>query len=312
MPPAHLLETPAPLGYSCVMQDAQELKSLKVPKWPFFFADALMLGLAYYVNCQGKLPLPLDQIITIAICVALGALLGILPYLLEYRAVIKYGALIKLIETSTLCSATEKIQDLEGFVAQITSANDHLQTAQAQADKTAGLARDLTDRMAVEVRDFTAFMQKANDGEKATLRLEVEKFRRAENDWLNVVVHMLDHVFALNRAAAHSGQEKLIAQLGQFQHACRDAARRVGLVPLLAAPGDMFDVQRHQLAEGNPPTTAGVVAEMIALGFTFQGKLIRPAVVRVEGEALDAKPEGSPPIPVAGDQSRLALGSTPA
>ena len=44
---------------------------------------------------QMGLPLPLDQIITLAICVALGALLGILPYLLEYRAVIKYGALLR-------------------------------------------------------------------------------------------------------------------------------------------------------------------------------------------------------------------------
>jgi molecular chaperone GrpE (heat shock protein) len=294
------------------MQDAQELTALKVPKWPFFLADALMLGLAYFVNWQGTLPLPLDQIITIVICVALGALLGILPYLLEYRAVIKYGALIKLIETSTLCSATEKIQDLEGLVAQITSANDNLQTAQAQADKTAGLARDITDRMSTEVRDFTAFMQKANDGEKATLRLEVEKLRRTENDWLGIVVFMLDHVFALNRAAAHSGQEKLIAQLGQFQNACRDAARRVGLVPVLAVPGEPFDPQRHQLVEGNPPATAGVVAEMIALGFTFQGKLIRLAVVWVEGEAFDARTDASRRSPAAGDQSQLPLGSTPA
>jgi molecular chaperone GrpE (heat shock protein) len=300
------------LDYCRAMQDAQEFKTLKVPKWPFFLANALMLGLAYFVNWQGKLPLPLDQVITLATCVALGALLGILPYLLEYRAVIKYGALIKLIETSTLCSATEKIQDLEGFVAQITSAKDNLQNAQAQADKTAILARDITDRMAVEVRDFTAFMQKANDGEKATLRLEVEKLRRAENDWLHVVVHMLDHIFALNRAAAHSGQEKLIAQLGQFQSACRDAARRVGLVPLLAAPGDPFDAQRHQLVEGDPPTTAGVVSEMIALGFTFQGKLIRPAVVRVTGKTLEAPADDPSTISAAADQSQLPLGSTPA
>lgn len=294
------------------MQDAQELKALTVPKWPFFLADALMLGLAYFVNWQGKLPLPIDQIITIAICVALGALLGILPYLLEYRAVIKYGALIKLIETSTLCSATEKIQDLEGFVAQITSAQDNLQTVQAQADKTATLARDITDRMAVEVRDFTAFMQKANDGEKATLRLETEKLRRAENDWLNVVVHMLDHVFALNRAAVNSGQEKLTQQLTQFQNACHDVARRVGLVPLLAAPGVPFDAQRHQLVDGKSPAAAGMVAEVVALGFTFQGKLIRPVVVRLKEEGAESKVDPSSASPAPAGQSQLSLDSTPA
>lgn len=288
------------------MQEAPERKAPKVPKWPFFLADGLMLGLASYVNWQGKLPLPLDQIITIAVCVALGALLGILPFLLEYRA------LLKLIETSSLDSATEKIQDLAGFVAQIISATDHLQTVQVQADKTAGLAREITDRMTAEVRDFTTFMQKANDGEKATLRLEVEKLRRAENDWLNIVIYMLDHVFALNRAAVHSGQEKLIAQLGQFQNACRDAARRVGLVPILAAPGDAFDAQRHQLVEGNPPPSAAVIAEMMALGFSFQGRLIRPVMVRIEQAMFNAKIDAAAQVAVSGDQSQLPLGATPA
>ncbi len=123
---------------------------------------------------------------------------------------------------------------------------------------------------------------------------------------------MLDHVFALNRAAAHSGQEKLIAQLGQFQNACRDAARRVGLVPLLAAPGEAFDAQRHQSVAGDAPAAAGVVAEQIALGFTFQGKLIRTAVVRVEPAGAELNPGQLPPITTGGDQSQLPLSSTPA
>ena len=157
-----------------LMQDALESKELKVPKWPFFLGDAIMLGLAYYIYWQaGKLPLDRWELTALGVCAALGALLGILPYLLEYRAVIKYGALIKLIETSSLCAATEKISNLESCVAQLTSATDHLQTAQSQADKTAGLAKEITERMSAEVREFTAFLQKANDSEKSTLRLEV-------------------------------------------------------------------------------------------------------------------------------------------
>jgi len=264
------------------MHEAQDFKDLKVPKWPFFLGDAIMLGLGYYIFWQGKLPLPLNEIIALGVCVALGALLGILPYLLEYRAVIKYGALIKLIETSSLCAATEKISNLESCVAQITSATDHLQTAQSQADKTAGLAKEISDRMSAEAREFTAFLQKANDGEKATLRLETDKLRRAEADWLGVLVHVLDHIFALTRAAERSGQENLIAQLNQFQNACRDAARRVGLVPLLATPGEPFDAQRHQLPEKAEVPAGAIIGEVLVTGYTFQGKLIRPVVVRVQ------------------------------
>ncbi|MFO1512057.1 MAG: nucleotide exchange factor GrpE [Verrucomicrobiota bacterium] len=292
------------------MQDAQELKELKVPKWPFFLGDAIMLGLAYYIYWQGKLPLGHWEVAALGICAGLGAVLGILPYLLEYRAVIKYGALIKLIETSSLCAATEKISDLESCVAQITNATGHLQTAQSQADKTAGLAKEITDRMSAEVREFTAFLQKANDGEKATLRLETEKLRRAEAEWLGVLVHILDHVFALTRAAERSGQETLIAQLNQFQNACREASRRVGLVPLLAAPGETFDAHRHQLPEGGAAPKDATIGEVLATGFTFQSKLIRPVMVHVQGgEAAAGAAESTKAVAEESPPSQLPLGT---
>lgn len=293
------------------MQDAQDLKELKVPKWPFFLGDAIMLGLAYYIYWQAnKLPLDRWELSAIGVCAALGALLGILPYLLEYRAVIKYGALIRLIETSSLCAATEKISNLESCVAQISSATDHLQNAQSQADKTAGLAKEITERMSAEVREFTAFLQKANDTEKSTLRLEVEKLRRAEADWLGVLVHILDHVFALTRAAERSGQETLIAQLNQFQNAVRDTARRVGLVPVLAAPGDAFDAQRHQVPEGGEIPSGASIGEVLATGFSFQGKAIRPVMVRIQGETAGNAATESHESPASETpQSQLSLGS---
>jgi len=50
-----------------------------------------------------------------------------------------------------------------------------------------------------------------NDSEKTTLRLEVEKLRRGELEWLQALVHILDHVFALHTAAMHSGDVKFAA-----------------------------------------------------------------------------------------------------
>src|SRR5688572_25568894 len=207
----------------------------RMPKWPFFLGDAFLLGMAYFIYWESKIPLSRWELTAGGVCVALGAVFGILPYLLEYRG------LLKLAEISTLESVTEKIQKLEAVAAQINGATNNWQSAQEQADKTAALAREIADRMAAEARDFSEFMEKLNQGEKTNLRLEVEKLRRAEVDWLNVLVHTLDHVYALYHAAERSGQGNLTGQLGQFQNACRDAARRVGLLPLLANHADPFD-----------------------------------------------------------------------
>jgi molecular chaperone GrpE (heat shock protein) len=296
------------------MHEAQDLKELKVPKWPFFLGDAIMLGLAYYIYWQaGKLPLDRWEITALGVCTALGALLGILPYLLEYRAVLKYGALLKLIETSSLCAASEKISNLESCVAQITNAMDFLQTAQAHAEKTAGLTKEVSDRMSAEAREFAAFLQRTNDGEKATLRLESEKLRRAEAEWLGVLVHILDHIFALTSAAERSGQQNVITQLNQFQNACREAARRVGLSPVLATPGEPFDAQRHQSPDGAEVAKDARIGDVLATGFTFQSKLIRPVMVRVQDEKTltSAAEQSKKVVQEQSPQSELSLG-TPA
>jgi len=276
---------------------------IRLPKWPFFLGDALLLGVACFIYWESKYPLGRWEITACAVCVALGAVLGILPYLLEYRA------LLKRIEAGALESVTEKIQKLETLAAQISSATNHWQSAQDQADKTAALAREIADRMGAEVRDFSAFMEKIDQGEKANLRLEVEKLKRAENDWLNVLVHLLDHVYALYHAAERSAQANLISQVGQFQNACRDAARRVGLVPVIANQEETFDGKRHQLPNGETPPEGAVVAEMLATGYTFQGKFIRPVLVRTQGNGAAETSEGKTPAPPTG-QSQLPLEST--
>jgi hypothetical protein len=81
----------------------------------------------------------------------------------------------------------------------------------------------------------------------------------------------------------------LIAQLSNFQNACRDAARRVGLTPFAAEAAEPFDEKRHQLLEGQKtPADGAIIAETLATGYTFQGRLLRPALVRLResnGEA---------------------------
>lgn len=265
----------------------------KVPKWPFLLGDALLLAAAYFLIQQAAHPIGRWEIITAAACVALGAVLGALPFILDYRAA---G---KVIEAGALGSIAEKIQNLEKLAAQISAATNEWTNAQTQAETTAAGAREISDKMAGEVREFSGFMQKMNDSEKAALRLEIEKLRRGEAEWLQVLVRILDHVFVLHAAAARSGQPKLAEQIANFQNACRDAARRIGLVPFSAGPDEPFNAGRHQAVgtEEKPPADA-VVAETVGAGFTFQGRLLRPALIRLREESsLGENPTGEAETP---------------
>jgi len=72
-----------------------------------------------------------------------------------------------------------------------------------------------------------------------------------------------------------------------------EAARRVGLTPFIAAAEEKFDAQRHQVVDGQTkPVDGAPVDETLANGYTFQGKLLRPAVVRLRND------NGTPDQPV--------------
>jgi molecular chaperone GrpE (heat shock protein) len=279
--------------------------SPRLHKWPFFLGDALLLGLAWFIYTQGAHPLGGRELALVTLCVLAGAGMAILPFVLEYRAAVKVA------EAGALTSVVAQIGDLAKVAEQISGATSRWQLAQEAADQTADAARAIAERMTAEVQGFKEFMKGANESEKATLRLEVEKLRRAEQDWLQVIVRILDHVFALHRAAVQSGQARVIEQISRFQLACREAARRVGLVPFVVEAGEAFNPEKHQWVEGkeNPPPNASV-AETLAPGFTFQGRLLRPPLVRLQsspGTQAAAAPEGS----AAPDQAQLPLAGAP-
>jgi molecular chaperone GrpE (heat shock protein) len=264
----------------------------KVPKWPFLLGDALLMVFGYFFVLHS--PLPIRHWEIAAGCVAVGAILGVIPFILDYRA------MGRALEVNALGAVAEKIQNLEKLAAQISSATKEWTNAQVQAEKTSTVAKEIADRMAEEIRLFSEFMEKMNDSGKATLRLEVEKLRRGELEWLQVLVNILDHVFALHTAAVRSGDVKFAAPITTFQNACRDTARRLGLTPFAAEPKEPFDAERHQVAGSKETPPAGaVVAETVGSGYTFQGRLLRPALVRLRDGNASAKTQPEKPASAA-------------
>src|SRR2546430_2725866 len=145
-----------------------------IHKWPFLLGDALLVGTAWFIYFQSKLPMGAWQIFFVVLCIAAGAWLGIMPFLLEYRLT------IKLAETRTLATTVGQIQNVERVAGEISAATSQWQSIQEQAQKTAAGSEALVARMGSEVKAFCEFLERANDTEKSNLRLEVEKLRRAE------------------------------------------------------------------------------------------------------------------------------------
>jgi len=246
-------------------------------KWPFFLADLLLVGAAYLVVRLGATPLDLWRSAVIVAAVAAGGYLSILPFLKEYESA------SRLAEADQLQSVASQINNLQEVSGQIASATGRWQSVQEASEKIARQAQEMADRMTAEAKAFAGFMKSANDTEKNNLRLEVDKLRRAEGDWLQVLVHTLDHVFALHQSGMRSGQANLIENLTNFQNACRDTCRRVGLGAFGAEPAELFDPKRHQLVDGDSAKAAGLPIGMtLAPGYTFQGRLIRPALVQLQ------------------------------
>src|SRR5258708_32656630 len=137
----------------------------KLAKWPFYVGDALLFGTSYFIYFQSKLPMGPWQIFFIVACVAGGAWLGIMPFLLEYRV------LVKLAEAKALATVVSQMKNLEGLAAQISRATGQWQQTQEHAGQTAALSKELAERMTGEVPAFTGFMQRANGTEKSALPL---------------------------------------------------------------------------------------------------------------------------------------------
>lgn len=257
---------------------------------PFLIGDLLLLAVAGGIVYQSDWPLSTANMALCTAAVAAGAWLLVTPFILQHRAA------VKLAEADALRSTVAQIKNLEQIKQHIVEATGNWMNIQGECARTVQTAREVAEGMAAEARSFTEFLRQANDTEKATLRLEADKLRRQEQDWLQLTVRLLDQVFALYAAACQSGQAHLVEQIGLFQNVCRDLARRVGLNAFVPEPGAAFDPQMHQAHEaGGSPAAGALIQQILAPGYTYQGRVLRPALVQLAAPTPAGTAGGSAP-----------------
>ena len=247
-----------------------------VPKWPFLFADAIFIGLGYWISTLIQGPAQPWQVISILVCALFGASFAIAPFYFEFKAE------AKAIEIAQLTSVAKEVGNMKAVAKKISEASENWDSVQEASAQTAKLAEEIAEGIQASVKEHDAFMTKACTDELKTLRLEVEKFRRMETDWAKSLVSVLDLVYRLERSAAASGKKPFIKTTGIFQNHCRDEARRVGLVAFEAEQGAVFDPELHAVPDGEKaPEDTAKIAETRLPGFRLQGQIIRKPLVAV-------------------------------
>jgi len=247
-----------------------------LPLWPFLVVDAIFLGLAVLLLEFGHHPLPWQEGGLLVLCGALGALSFVTPFL--RRSADEQA----LSQARLLADAAGQIQKLDQLAGQIGGATSQWLELHGHTAQAAENAKQVAGQISAEARAFSEFMERVSETERTHLRLEADKLRRAEQERLQVITHILDHVFALFQAARHSGNPALVEQIGQFQNACREAVRRIGLVQTAGLADEAFDPKLHQLPDNTEAVENGLVAETLVAGYTYQGQLVRRPVVALK------------------------------
>ena len=256
-----------------------ESEAPKIPKWPFIVGDVVLLSTAVVLLSKIDGDFGLLEAFWCLACVGGGAWIMVLPFLKEFHAN------AELSEARELASAIDKVNSLELLLKRVENATEQWLHVEDRANEINVTSKDIAEKINAEAREFSEFLQKANDAEKNHLRLEVEKLNKSQNDWLQVMTSTLDHVFALTQAGRQSGQENLIKQLNSFQMACREVARRVGIVTYELQKDELYDSQKHQLRDPKAKSEEGAkIIGIAAQGLSFQGRLIRKTVVVIDGE----------------------------
>jgi molecular chaperone GrpE len=115
---------------------------------------------------------------------------------------------------------------------------------------------------------------------KQVVRRQSETLERAAEALVTNLLPVLD---AGDRARAHGSEE--VAGLAGLLY---DTLRKEGLESLGSQPGDGFDPNLHDAVAHEPADEEGtaegaVLVEVLREGYTWKGRLLRPAMVRVKG-----------------------------
>ena len=176
----------------------------KLPKWPFLAGDAALLGLAWFIASESRNPFIGTPFVVIVSCVALGALLAVVPFLTDYARK----------QDEALDERQRALDALSRTVAasaeQISIAASGLHEITTLAQRNLQAAEQLPDKLQEKIAGIKNQLTSARDSEREELKKELARLRASEGERLQSAADKLAQVVAeLTRLEAAT--QKLLA-----------------------------------------------------------------------------------------------------
>jgi hypothetical protein len=178
----------------------------KLPKLPFLIADAVLLVAAWLIAERSGTPLAPNAIAAITACVAVGALLGVIPFLSDYAR--------KQDE-----ALDERQRGLEALSRTINTAAEQISIAANGLNELTELthknlkhAEQLPHKLQDKVTELRAHLDTVRDDEREEMEKEIAELRASETERLQVIADTVQKAVTELTALESATQKQITAR----------------------------------------------------------------------------------------------------
>ena len=194
----------------------------RLPKWIFFAIDAgLLLAAFIIVYFNSKNPYAPLPFVSAVVCVALAAITGLIPFLIDYAA---DSAEYVQQERERV---NEQIQRLHAAGESLARAAAQIKAVEEAVHKTAHAAENLPYRMQEKLAEFNTALAEKEDNDREALEEELEELRAANSGQLKSVADKIHQAATEWTALETATRQQLTAAqavLANVQHTATNAA----------------------------------------------------------------------------------------
>lgn len=196
----------------------------EVPKlnpWPFIVVDTLLLGVAALIGYQSKGMLAGGPLLLVGVLIFLGAILAVLPFLLNFARRQENALTERQREIAALAQSTAASAE------QLSIAASSLHTIADLAAKSAKQAEQLPQKLQEKIHEFKEQLNEVSLSENEALSQEVNTLRAAETERIETIlttVRKLSSEIARLEAASRKNVTDLTDSLTSFSTSAEQAA----------------------------------------------------------------------------------------
>jgi hypothetical protein len=299
----------------------------KLPKLPFLLGDGALLATAWYIARSSEVPLAPVNLLAIVGCVALGAILAVIPFVAEYGRKQEDALQERQNALEALSRTTATAAE------QISIAASGLHTIAELAQKNLKAAEQLGPKLQEKINDFVRRADEALVAENEALTQEVNTLRASEAEKLETTsdkIRAAATELAKLEAATHKHLAAVSETLARLPALAEESAQKAAgihsqtarstLAQLLTEIDIRVTAAATRLAAAPPPAPTVDVAEAPPHAEpTRAAPVAEPAAEspepkrkRIKSQAKGAAIEAAPPAATAADPSAPELSLEPA